>query len=255
MKRSRLARYFWTATLAVIVAVAAALALAACGGSDTATTETAAPSQSVAAIISSSPTPTPTGTWTPGAKPIPAASIPLQKGTTEGFKSSTNGWEFKPTVDIQVTHLRLLRRQRKRSASSAPSGHLRRSHTEVACEDHRPEEEPTGQGPTASRRWQPVTLTAGMSYVVATVSYPPFDPEVFWPDGADLRARDRIRGLPRDGYRRTRLPADQPVQVHHRQLQVQAALSRFAVGEDREAYGQSRSPRLGVVCPPVSVDG
>ena len=105
MKRSRLARYIWTATLAVIVAVAAALALAACGGSDTATTETAAPSQSVAAIISSTPTPTPTGTWTPGAKPIPAASIPAQKGSTEGFQSSTNGWEFKPTVDIQATHL------------------------------------------------------------------------------------------------------------------------------------------------------
>ena len=82
----------------------ALLALASCGGSNTAATNTAAPSPAVAVTVSSAPTPTPTHTWTPGAKPIPAATFPAQEGSAD-LGEATFGWEFKPTVDIQVTHL------------------------------------------------------------------------------------------------------------------------------------------------------
>ena len=46
---------------------------------------------------------TPNFKFRPTSASVAAATIPAQEGTTEGFQSSTNGWEFKPTVDIKVT--------------------------------------------------------------------------------------------------------------------------------------------------------
>ena len=178
--KSRLRTSIWAATLALVVA--AALVLAACGGSDTATTGTAAPSPSVAATISSTPTPTATGAWTPGAKPIPAASIPAQEGTTEGFQSSTNGWEFKPTVDIQVTHLGYFDDSGNGLRHPHPVGIFDVS-TQKLLVKTTVEKKSSLDGAYRFTRIQPVTLAAGASYVVATVSYPPFDPEVNGPTG------------------------------------------------------------------------
>ena len=124
----------------------------------------------------------PAHSWAPGASPIPAASIPAQKGTTTGFRSSTGGWGFKPTVDIEVTDL----------GSFDDSGNgLLHSHTVgifdagtqklLAQVTVQPDSPLDGTYRFASIT--PDTLRAGRSYVVAALSVSPFDPEVNGPKG------------------------------------------------------------------------
>jgi len=198
MRRSLRYRARTAAALALAsLVILAALALAACGGSGTATTHTAAPSPSVAATISSTPTPTPTRTWKPGARPIPAASLPAQEGTTEGFKSSTNGWEFKPTVDIQVTHLGYFDDSADGLRHPHPLGIFDVSTQKLLVETTVEKMSPL-DGAYRFAKIQPVTLKAGTSYVVATVSYPPFDPEVEGPTGLIFAAE-----IEYVGYRET----------------------------------------------------
>ena len=51
------------------------------------------------------PSPGPSTSWTPGASPVPAIAYPPQDGTNKNFWPGTEGWYFKPTVDIEVTAL------------------------------------------------------------------------------------------------------------------------------------------------------
>jgi len=169
------------ASVLALLVVLAVLALAACGGSGTATTETAAPSPSVAVTVSSTPTPAPTHTWTPGAKPIPAATIAAQEGTTD-LGVATVGWEFKPTVDIQVTHLGYYDDGGNRLLHAHPVGIYDSATKKLLVTATVRPKSPL----EASYRFvkiRPVTLKAGSPYRVAAYAMKPFDPEVVQPDG------------------------------------------------------------------------
>ncbi len=90
---------------ALIIAV---LSLAACGGASSPPSGSpeespSAPGSPTPAVVVSA-TPPPTYSYTPGAKPIPAATFPAQAGSTDVGEAST-GWWFEPQTDIQVTHL------------------------------------------------------------------------------------------------------------------------------------------------------
>jgi hypothetical protein len=172
------------AGLLALVVLTALLALAACGSSGTTTSESpsAAGSQSAAATVTTTPTPTPTHTWTPGAKPIPAATFPAQEGTTEGFQSSTNGWEFKPTVDIKVTDLGYFDDGGEGLRHPHPVGIFDTDTEKLLVKTTVQRMSPLDEA-CRFAKIQPLTLKAGKSYVVATVSYPPFDPEVSGPTG------------------------------------------------------------------------
>ena len=169
--------------LALLVAFAA-LVLAACGSSDTtttATTNTAAPSPAVAVTVSSAPTPTPTHTWTPGAKPIPAATFPAQEGTTAVGEAAT-GWVFTPTVDIQVTHLGYFDDSGDGLRHDHPAGIFDMATKKLLVKTIVRRQSPL----EASYRFvkiAPVTLKAGREYAVVAYAMPPFDPEVNWPEG------------------------------------------------------------------------
>ena len=169
--------------LALLVAFAA-LVLAACGSSDTTTTDTtntAAPSPAVAVTVSSAPTPTPTHTWTPGAKPIPAATFPAQEGTTAVGEAAT-GWVFTPTVDIQVTHLGYFDDSGDGLRHDHPAGIFDMATKKLLVKSIVRRQSPL----EASYRFvkiAPVTLKAGREYAVVAYAMPPFDPEVNWPEG------------------------------------------------------------------------
>ena len=193
MKRSRLRKSVWAATLCVFAA--AALALAACGGSDTATTETAAPSPSVAATISSTPTPTPTHTWTPGAKPIPAATFPPPDDATTDIGEDSFGWTFKPTVDIQVTHLGYFDDGGNGLRHAHPTGIYDLATKKLLVRGMVQRDSPL----EACYRFvkvAPVTLRAGRTYIVVTYAMAPFDPEVNFPKGLVWAAEtgNRVQG-------------------------------------------------------------
>ena len=118
----------------------------------------------------------------PVSAPVAAATITPQEGTTEGFKSSTNGWEFKPTVDIQVTHLGYFDDSGDGLRHPHPVGIFEVSTQKLLVKTTIEKMSPL-DGAYRFAKIQPLTLTAGASYVVATVSYPPFDPEVDGPTG------------------------------------------------------------------------
>ena len=71
----------------VPLALAALPLLAACGGCPFTLPPTAAP------------------TWPPGASPRPAITYPAQRATTEDCIDSSQGWSFRPVVDIELTAL------------------------------------------------------------------------------------------------------------------------------------------------------
>ncbi len=129
--------------------------------------------------------------------PVAAAAFPAQEGTNEGFASSTNGWEFRPTADIVVTDLGYF--------DDAQDG-LRHSHrvgifdavTEKLLVKTTVQPDSPLDGVFRFARIMPLHLKAGNSYVVATVSYPPFDPEVDGP--TDLSFAPEIEYV---GYRET----------------------------------------------------
>ena len=125
---------------------------------------------------------TPSFKFRPTFASVAAATIPAQEGTTEGFQSSTNGWEFKPMVDIQVTHLGYFDDGGDGLRHPHPVGifdvSTQKLLVKTTVETNSPRD-----GAYRFARIQPVTLAAGASYVVATVSYPPFDPEVAGPTG------------------------------------------------------------------------
>jgi hypothetical protein len=118
----------------------------------------------------------------PVAAPVAAATIPPQEGTTEGFTSSTNGWEFTPTVDIQVTHLGYYDDSGDGLRHPHPVG-IFDVFTQKLLITTTVEKMSPLDGAYRFAKIQPLTLAAGTSYIVATVSYPPFDPEVAGPTG------------------------------------------------------------------------
>jgi len=192
MKRSRLRNSIWAAALALLVA--ASLALAACG-SDTAATDAAAPSPSVAAIVSSTPTPTPTHTWTPGAKPIPAATFPPPDDATTDVGEASFGWTFKPTVDIQVTHLGYFDDGGNGLRHAHPVGIYDRATKKLLVRGMVQRDSPL-EGCHRFVKVAPLTLRAGRTYIVVTHAMPPFDPEPNFPRGLvwAIETGNRVQG-------------------------------------------------------------
>ena len=149
MKRSRLRNSSWAIALALCAA--AAPALAACG--------------------SDAPTDLPTRTT-----PVPAYSFDPGSGTTAGARRGTDGLEFVPWVDIEVSAL---------GFCDAGGDGLRNSHT-VGIFDTETEELVTPTVVVDSEsvldgfyRYEsitPVVLKAGRSYKLAGHSESPFDP-------------------------------------------------------------------------------
>ncbi len=182
------------ASLAAALALLVALALVACGGSTSTTTApsmttspstTASPSTSLSVTTLPSPATTGTSTtthiWSAGDSPVAAATFPPQKGTTDIGEASF-GWEFKPTVDIEVTDLGYFDDAGDGLLHPHPVGIF-----DVATEELLVEATVQPQSPLdGSYRYAkitPVVLKAGGSYRVACYAMPPFDPEVNFPQG------------------------------------------------------------------------
>jgi hypothetical protein len=151
----------------VPLALAALLLLAACGGCPFRLPPTAAP------------------TWPPGASPRPAITYPAQSATTEDFIESSQGWFFRPVVDIELTALGyyddgqngLLHAHRSAIFDSA----TRQAVVETTIRPHSPLD--------GLFRWEPVgpvVLKAGHEYVMVSSAEKPFDPQVLNPKNASL---------------------------------------------------------------------
>ena len=141
----------------LLLVLLAALALVACGGSD-------------------NPTPTRPSTLPTRSTPVPAYSFDPGSGTTAMFRKSTDGLEFVPWVDIEVSAL---------GFCDAGGDGLLNSHT-VGIFDTDTKELVT---PTVvvdnesvldgSYRYEPITpvvLKQGRSYMVVGDTESPFDP-------------------------------------------------------------------------------
>ena len=155
------------AGLLVPFALATLLMLAACGGHPFSLPPTARPA------------------WPADASPRPAVTYPAQSATTKDFSDSSEGWSFKPVVDIEVTALGyyddgqdgLLHAHRSAIFDSA----TRQAVVEATVQ------------PRSSLdglfRWEPVgpvILKAGHEYVMMSSGEGPFDPQVLNPKGASL---------------------------------------------------------------------
>ncbi len=158
MKRSRLEKSWWAAAFAV--SVAAALALAACGGSG-------------AAFTPGTPR-----SWPTGASPTPAVMFPAG-GTpfvADAGDHGTTGWEFKPTLDINVTDLGYYDDKQDGLLHPHRVGVFDTADKELLFSATVQPQSPLD----GVYRWQPVeppaTLKAGHSYVVASEDGPaPYD--------------------------------------------------------------------------------
>ena len=150
------------------LAVAALLTLAACGG-----------------VCPFRLPPTAAPAWPEGTAPLPAVTYSAHDATTKGFIDSSEGWSFKPVVDIEVTSLGyyddggngLLHAHR----SAIFDGATGLAVVETIIRS---------QSPLAGLfRWEsvgPVVLKAGQEYVMVSSREAPFDPEVLDPDDASL---------------------------------------------------------------------
>jgi hypothetical protein len=120
--------------------------------------------------------------WPPDASPSPAISVSPQEGSIVHFgarnavEAETDGWEFRPYTDIEVTALGYF---------DGSGDGLRHDH-EVAIFDADSQDAiATAQVHPYSAlqgafRWEsirPVLLLTGKSYVVAGSAFPPYDPE------------------------------------------------------------------------------
>jgi hypothetical protein len=133
------------------------------------------------AACGDSGSPTRPSTLPPRSTPVPAYSFDPGSGTTAGFRKSTDGLEFVPWVDIEVSAL---------GYCDAGEDGLLNSHT-VGIFDTDTKElvTPTVVVDSASvldgaYRYEPITpvvLKEGRSYMVAGDSEPPFDPVAFDP--------------------------------------------------------------------------
>jgi len=149
------------------LAVTAALAACSSGGGQAAATAVALP------------------TWTPGASPSPAVTYPAQAVTEENFFPMTEGWVFKPVVDIRVTALGFyddgqdgLRRPHKAAIFDMSNKQL------LVSIEVQPQSPLDGVF-----RWaeiEPLVLSAGHAYVVAVEQVAPWDHEILKPKGREF---------------------------------------------------------------------
>jgi hypothetical protein len=123
--------------------------------------------------------------WPPGASPSPAITYPAQTATTKGLRAGSEGWSFKPTVDIEVSALGFYDDGRNglnsphRAAIFDAAG--KKSVVETTIQTLSPLD--------GAFRWEPVgplILEAGHAYMVVWDSPTPFDPEVLNPEDASL---------------------------------------------------------------------
>lgn len=139
------------------------------------------------------PPPTVLPTWPSGADPGPAISYPAQTATTEGLQAGSDGWRFKPTVDIEVSALGFYDDGQDGLSSPHRVAILRTA-------DDRAVAETTVQSSSLLDgvfRWEPVgpvVLEAGREYVLVWDSPAPGDPEVVDPKEASLAFEVRCLG-------------------------------------------------------------
>ena len=164
MGNSPLTRAFWPVTPAVLVV--GLLALAACG--------------------EMMPSPGPSGSWTPGASPVPAIAYPPQDGTNTGNWPGTEGWYFKPTVDIEVTALGWYDDAQDGLTQVHQVGIFDAGDEQILVESKVQPDGPLDGG----FRWvplaPPLVLRAGREYVMAGFGHAPFDLAVRNPKDATV---------------------------------------------------------------------
>jgi hypothetical protein len=156
MHRPHPTRFVRAATFTL--AVVALAALAACGGATT-------------------PSPAPSISWTPGASPISAMSIPAQQGTTVGFVTAL-GFYDDGRDGLVGPH---------RTAIFDTS-----DKTPIVSATVQPQSALDG-----AFRWEsiePVVLRAGHAYMMAWETPRPFDPEVLNPRDTSLAPELRYVG-------------------------------------------------------------
>ena len=163
MHRLHLTRSLWAATLVLVVA---AVWLAACG--------------------EMKPSPGPSGSWTPGASPVPAIAYPPQDGTNAGNWPGTEGWYFKPTVDVEVTALGWYDDAQDGLTQAHRVGIFDASDEQLLVESEVQPDSPLDGG----FRWvplaPPLVLEAGREYVMAGFAHAPFDLSVRNPNDATI---------------------------------------------------------------------
>jgi hypothetical protein len=154
------------ALLSVVVVAGAALALAACG--------------------EMKPSSGPSGSWMPGASPIPAITYRPQASTNTGNWPGTEGWYFKPTVDIEVTALGWYDDAQDGLTQVHRVGIFDVSDEQLLVESKVQPDSPLDGG----FRWvplePPLVLEAGREYVMAGFAHAPFDLSVRNPKGATV---------------------------------------------------------------------
>jgi len=164
MKDSPLTRGLWPVTLAVLAV--ALLALSACG--------------------EMKPSPGPSSSWTPGASPVPAITYPPQDGTNTNFFAGTEGWYFKPTVDIEVTALGWYDDAQDGLTQVHRVGIFDAGDEQLLVESKVQPDSPLDGG----FRWvplaPPLVLEAGHEYVMAGFAHAPFDLAVKNPEDASV---------------------------------------------------------------------
>ena len=151
MRSSLLGRIFWAATLAL--PVAAALALLACGGSD------------------SAPTDLPTRTT-----PVAAYSLSSQESVPESkYERETNGLEFVPWVDIEVTALGYYDEGGDGLVNEHTVGIFEKSNRQLVSDTVTVDGGSTLEGAFRYEEITPVVLKGGTSYVLAGSTQVPYD--------------------------------------------------------------------------------
>jgi len=140
----------------------------------------------VAACGEMKPSPGPSTSWTPGASPVPAITYPPQDGTNTNFFAGTEGWYFKPTVDIEVTALGWYDDGQDGLTQAHPVGIFDASDEKLLVEAKVQPDSPLD----GAFRWvsvePPVALKAGHEYVMAGYAGPPFDLAVKNPKDASF---------------------------------------------------------------------
>jgi hypothetical protein len=158
MKRTSRSRSVWAAGLGAIIV--ALLALAACGGSG-------------------GPTATRPSTLPPRSTPVPAYSFDPGPGTTAGLKKSTDGLEFVPWVDIEVSALGFCDAGGDGLLNSHTVGIFDTDTKELVTPTVVVDSESSLDGSYRYESITPVVLKEGRSYMVVGDNQPPFDPVAF----------------------------------------------------------------------------
>ena len=181
MRRSHLTRSVWAAALAVFVA--SALALAACG-SDTA------------------PTDLPTRTTPVAAYSFPPQE-PISAHAPKAYASSTDGLEFVPWTDIEVTALAYYDDDGDGLLSEHTVGIFEKSSEHLVSDTVIIDGESTLEDGFRYEAITPVVLKGGTTYVLAGSTSSPYDVVVGDPDdmesAPEVRFTDLLCSLSRSG--------------------------------------------------------